>query len=69
MPTLLIYGEGDLRMQLVTLANLNGQKTTERDVEVYLDKLGAITISEERKAHLDDEDDMNGPSRPPKIIR
>ncbi|KAI9027950.1 thioredoxin-like protein [Hyaloraphidium curvatum] len=69
VPTLLIYGEGDMRTQLVTLAKLNGQKTSAKDVERYLERAGAITIAEERKRELEDEDERDGSRRTAKIIR
>jgi threonyl-tRNA synthetase len=69
VPTLLVYGEGDMKMQLVTLAKLNGQKTTEKDVEKFLESLGALIIPEERKLEMDDEDEMDGGSRRTRIIR
>ena len=67
VPTILVYGEGDLRSQLVTLATLNGQKTTVRDLEKYLENLGAIRIPEERRQYMED-DKLDGAGRKTKII-
>lgn len=69
VPTLLVYGQGDMRSQLVTLATLGGEKTKVSDVEKFLERVGAITVSEDRKKDLDDEDDEEGLGRRAKIIR
>ncbi|KAJ2761595.1 phosducin [Coemansia sp. BCRC 34490] len=42
LPTLLIYGEGDMRSQLVRLDRFGGMRTKKKDIENYLKDVGAI---------------------------
>ncbi|KAI8324318.1 phosducin-like protein [Martensiomyces pterosporus] len=48
LPTLLVYGKGDMRGQLVRLDRFGGLRTKKKDVEGYLKGLGAIDPSQKR---------------------
>lgn len=48
-PTLLIYKDGEVRKNLVTLLELGGDRTTLRDVEALLAYLGAIKLQDEEE--------------------
>lgn len=62
-PTVLIYREGDVKRQIVTLRELRGVKTGIRDIERVLVEVGAIKESDVRskKVDSDDEDDRRKP--------
>ncbi|KAJ2763758.1 phosducin, partial [Coemansia nantahalensis] len=42
LPTLLIYGHGDMKGQLVRLDRYGGMRTRRRDIEQYLLDIGAV---------------------------
>ncbi|KAG0263668.1 Phosducin-like protein 3 [Mortierella polycephala] len=48
MPTLLIYGNGDMKAQLVGAAQLGGLNMKPEDIEAYLRRVGAIKLPESR---------------------
>ena len=60
-PTILIYKEGDIQRQLVTLRELNGAKTGVRDLESVLVEVGAVKQDDVRlkRRDSDDEDRTN----------
>ncbi|KAE8339962.1 hypothetical protein BDV24DRAFT_134791 [Aspergillus arachidicola] len=63
-PTILVYKDGEIRRQLVTLRELKGTRTTIEDLERMLLDLGALKESDVRlKKRSDDSDDV----RPSKI--
>ncbi|KAB8215759.1 thioredoxin-like protein [Aspergillus novoparasiticus] len=63
-PTILVYKDGEIRRQLVTLRELKGPRTTIEDLERMLLDLGALKESDVRlKKRSDDSDDI----RPSKI--
>lgn len=47
-PTVLVYRDGDIRRQLVTLREMQGPKTTVADFEQFLVELGAVKDSDAR---------------------
>ena len=62
-PTILIYKDGDIRRQVVTLRELSGVKTSMSDLERLLADVGAINENDVRlKKAKDsgDEDETNG---------
>ncbi|GAB7362840.1 hypothetical protein MBLNU230_g3143t1 [Neophaeotheca triangularis] len=63
-PTVLCYREGDIRRQIVTLAELNGVRTGVEDVEKVLLGLGAIQHSDMRlkRRNSDEDGETNGRS-------
>ncbi|KAJ2068333.1 phosducin, partial [Coemansia sp. S142-1] len=67
LPTLLVYGKGDMRGQLVRLDKFGGMRTKRKDVEDYLKGLGAIDPALKRalpgegaEDDSEDDDDSNG---------
>lgn len=56
-PTVLIYRNGDIKRQLVTLGELGGVKTKLGDVEEILVQVGAITESDVRLKRVDDDEE------------
>ncbi|KAJ1962541.1 phosducin [Dipsacomyces acuminosporus] len=48
LPTLLIYGNGDMRGQLVRLDRFGGMRTKKKDIRRYLEDLGVINPSQKR---------------------
>ncbi|KAJ9665849.1 Proteolipid protein 2 [Coniosporium apollinis] len=58
-PTVLVYKDGDIRRQIVTLRELNGVRTTIEDLEKVLVDVGAVKATDsrlQRKAQNDDLD-------------
>ena len=47
-PTILVYRDGDIRRQVITLAGLNGPKTTIGNLEKVLVEVGAIEENDSR---------------------
>ncbi|CAD0019438.1 unnamed protein product, partial [Aureobasidium pullulans] len=47
-PTVLVYKDGDIKRQLVTLRDLKGDRTTIRDLEDLLRSLGAVDPNDSR---------------------
>ncbi|KAJ1823562.1 phosducin [Coemansia sp. RSA 2675] len=70
LPTLLVYGKGDMRGQLVRLDKFGGMRTKRKDIEDYLKGLGAVDPALKRalpgegadEASDDDDDESNGGS-------
>lgn len=57
-PTVLIYKDGDIKRQIVTLMQLAGPRTTVQDLEKVLVDVGAVKIGDSRlQRKKDDEDD------------
>ncbi|KIW07473.1 uncharacterized protein PV09_01441 [Verruconis gallopava] len=54
-PTILIYKDGDIKKQIVTLRELRGSQTTSRDIENILIDSGALKIGDHRLHKLDDD--------------
>lgn len=61
-PTVLIYKDGDIRKQLVTLGELKGVRTTAEDVERLLMDAGALQLNDPRLRRKD-EDEEGGKSK------
>lgn len=55
-PTVLIYKDGDIKKQIVTLRELNGVKTGMRDLETVLVQVGAIMENDMRSKQHSGED-------------
>lgn len=62
-PTVLIYKDGDIRRQLVTLRELQGVRTTIRDLEWVLVQVGAVEERDSRLRSAEDEEEELGHSR------
>ncbi|PIA15324.1 thioredoxin-like protein [Coemansia reversa NRRL 1564] len=61
LPTLLVYGEGDMKNQLVRIDRFGGMRTKRRDIENYLKDIGAIDPSLRRSLPGEsDEESDNG---------
>ncbi|KAJ9615137.1 Proteolipid protein 2 [Cladophialophora chaetospira] len=57
-PTILVYRDGDIKRQIVTLAQLSGVRTSLKDLERVLVEVGAVQENDVRlKRKEDDEDD------------
>jgi len=65
-PTVLVYKDGDIRKQIVTLRELNGPKTTSKDIERVLLDLGAVKHNDSRIQKRSDE---NGEQKRSSAIR
>ncbi len=55
-PTILVYKDGDIRRQIVTLAELNGPRTSIADLERILLDLGAVKENDVRMMKRDSEE-------------
>ncbi|PKY06558.1 thioredoxin-like protein [Aspergillus campestris IBT 28561] len=63
-PTILVYKDGEIRKQMVTLKELGGVRTRLEDLERMLLDLGAIKESDMRlKKDADSDDEDNHPNR------
>lgn len=58
-PTILIYTDRDIKRQIVTLAELNGPRTSIVDLERMLVDLGAVRENDVRMKRKDSEDDLS----------
>lgn len=47
-PTVLVYRDGDIKRQIVTLKDLRGEKTSAEDIEKVLVDVGAIKVTDSR---------------------
>ncbi|KAJ1647458.1 phosducin [Coemansia erecta] len=56
LPTLLVYGNGDMRSQLVRLDRFGGMRTKRKDIEKYLLDLGAVDKSLRRSLPNEQQD-------------
>ncbi|KAF2150441.1 phosducin family protein [Myriangium duriaei CBS 260.36] len=55
-PTILVYKDGDIKRQIVTLRELRGDKTTFRDMEKLLVGVGAVKVLDTRLTKDVDEE-------------
>ncbi|KAJ2722272.1 phosducin [Coemansia sp. Benny D115] len=62
LPTLLVYGNGDMRAQLVRLDRFGGMKTKRKDIEGYLLDIGAVDKTLRRALAGDDGSDSDSDS-------
>ncbi|KAK4495047.1 hypothetical protein PRZ48_013374 [Zasmidium cellare] len=62
-PTVLIYKDGEIKRQLVTLKELNGVKTNMADLEKVLLDLGALKHNDSRLKRRDEGNDQDQPKR------
>lgn len=58
-PTVLVYKDGDIKRQLVTLRELNGPKTSLGDIERILVEVGAISEKDSRLKRRDSDDEAD----------
>ncbi|KAI8937617.1 hypothetical protein NX059_005327 [Plenodomus lindquistii] len=56
-PTVLVYKDGDIKRQLVTLRDLNGPRTNVQDVEKLLVDVGAVKLGDSRLRKKAEETD------------
>lgn len=56
-PTVLIYKDGDIKKQVVTLRELRGDKTDVRDLERVLVEVGAVKQTDPRMERRRDEEE------------
>ncbi|KAL5366032.1 thioredoxin-like protein [Aspergillus floccosus] len=61
-PTILVYKDGEIRRQLITLKELRGPRTKIEDLERMLLDLGALKESDVRLKKRSDSSDDEGPS-------
>lgn len=59
-PTILVYREGDLRRQIVTLRELNGVRTSLDDIDRLLVDVGAVKEGDFRLRRRGEDDDEEG---------
>ncbi|KAK3078330.1 hypothetical protein LTS18_007784 [Coniosporium uncinatum] len=57
-PTVLVYKDGDIQRQIVTLSQMKGPKTSIEDVEQLLVSVGAVRQNDLRVQRRPDEDDQ-----------
>ncbi|RKP27494.1 putative viral IAP-associated factor [Syncephalis pseudoplumigaleata] len=60
LPTLLIYGRGDMQRQCVGTAQLGGPQLPLNKLERILEQVGALTITADKQDHHDDDDGDDG---------
>lgn len=56
-PTILVYRDGDIKRQIITLAELNGPRTNLADLEGLLLDLGAVKQNDVRLKKREDDDE------------
>lgn len=56
-PTILVYKDGDIKKQLVTLRELKGDRTSIADLEDLLKALGAVTPNDSRLQRRGEQDE------------
>lgn len=56
-PTILVYRNGEIKRQIVTLRELNGPRTGLRDLERILVDVGAISENDHRLKNQDEDED------------
>lgn len=61
-PTLLVYHNGDVKRQIVTLRELGGVKTQAIDLEKMLVDLGAIKLNDSRSTRREELDEQSAKS-------
>ncbi|EON67641.1 hypothetical protein W97_06784 [Coniosporium apollinis CBS 100218] len=59
-PTILVYKDGDIRRQIVTLRELNGVRTNIEDLEKVLVDVGAVKATDSRLQRKVQNDDLAG---------
>ncbi|KAI5364736.1 Putative phosducin, thioredoxin-like domain, Thioredoxin-like superfamily [Septoria linicola] len=64
-PTVLVYKDTEIKRQIVTLRELNGDKTSEADMEKLLTGLGAVKYGDSRLRKREEEEE----DRPYRSIR
>lgn len=57
-PTILIYKDGDIKRQIVTLKELNGPRTSVDDLEQVLVQVGALKENDTRLRNADSDDEI-----------
>lgn len=62
-PTILIYRNGDIQKQVVTLREFNGVRTTLKDLEGMLTSCGAVTEDDVRLKEEREQDEQEGNGR------
>lgn len=58
-PTILIYKDGEIKRQLVTLQQLNGPRTNQRDIERVLLDVGAVAENDVRLRRKGSDEGLN----------
>ncbi|ETI26451.1 hypothetical protein G647_03228 [Cladophialophora carrionii CBS 160.54] len=58
-PTILVYKDGDIKRQVVTLGQLNGARTKLKDIERLLVEVGALQDSDVRLKRKEEDDDSS----------
>lgn len=58
-PTILIYKDGQILRQIVTLQQLNGKRTNQRDVEAVLLEVGAVAENDVRLKRKGSDEGLN----------
>ncbi|KAL4892981.1 thioredoxin-like protein [Aspergillus ambiguus] len=66
-PTILVYKDGEIRRQLITLKELRGPRTKIEDLERMLLDLGALKESDVRLKKRSDSSDEDRPSNKPQV--
>jgi len=58
-PTVLIYKDGEIKRQIVTLKHLNGPRTNQQDIERVLLEVGAVAENDVRLRHKGSDEGLN----------
>lgn len=58
-PTILIYKDGEIKRQLVTLQQLNGPRTNQKDIERVLVEVGAVAENDVRLRRKGSDEGLN----------
>ncbi|TKX23784.1 hypothetical protein C1H76_3983 [Elsinoe australis] len=58
-PTVLVYRDGDIKRQIVTLKELNGERTSAEDMEAILITTGAVKMGDTRLTRRPVEEDTS----------
>lgn len=58
-PTILIYKDGQILRQIVTLQQLNGKRTNQRDLEAVLLEVGAVAENDVRLKRKGSDEGLN----------
>ena len=62
-PTILVYKNGDIQRQIITLAELNGPRTIIADLEKMLLDLGAVQQNDVRMKRRNSDDGLQHSNR------
>ena len=62
-PTVLVYRDGDIRRQIVTLRELNGPRTSVQDLERLLVDVGAVKLGDSRLQRKKEEEEGGSTSK------